>query len=267
MVPENNPNSSPDQPTILYAVEKRVATITLNRPEKRNALGWTELDQFNQYLVQATNDSAVKAIRIKSAGDKTFCAGLDLSMISTMTPKEFPRLTHTGDTIVRNMIQCKKPIIAQVQGSAPGFGCMICCASDFILASNKSEIYFSLPEIEVGIFPATGALLLGYSRMGINFSKQMLLLAKKIPLEIAMREGLVTEIFSPEELEQKSFDFCRELTKKSPAILNLSKAILNKIHFNKFEQVFQWENEALELCKSQNDSDWDQFVKKIWENK
>ena len=91
--------------------------------------------------------------------------------------------------------------------------------------------------------------------MGINYSKQMLLLAKKIPLEIAMREGLVTEIFSPEELEQKTFDFCRELTKKSPAILNLSKAILNKIHFNKFEQVFQWENEALELCKSQNDSD------------
>jgi len=267
METETKPSVSPSESTILYTVEKRVATITLNRPDKRNALGWTELDQVNQYIVQASSDSAVKVIRIKSSGDKTFCAGLDLSMISTMTPKEFPRLTHTGDTIVRNMIQCKKPIIAQVQGSAPGFGCMICCASDFILASNKPEIYFSLPEIEVGIFPATGALLLGYSRMGINFSKQMLLLAKKISLELAIREGLVTETFAPEELDQKSFDFCRELTKKSPAILNLSKAILNKIHFKKMESVFQWENQALELCKSQNDADWDQFVKKLWESK
>lgn len=267
MATEIKSNSSPEQSTILYSVEKRVATITLNRPEKRNALGWLELDQFNQYIVQATNDSAVKVIRIRSSGDKTFCAGLDLSMISTMTPKEFPRLTHTGDTIVRNMIQCKKPIITQVQGSAPGFGCMICCASDFTLASNKPEITFSLPEIEVGIFPATGALLLGYSRMGINFAKQMLLLAKKIPLELALREGLVTETFTPEELDQKSFDFCRELTKKSPAILYLTKAVLNKIHFKKLESIFQWENQALELCKSQNDADWDLFVKKLWETK
>ena len=183
-----------------------------------------------------------------------------------MDRSEVPKLLHYGDGINRTMIECKKPIVTQVQGVAAGWGCIICCSSDFVIAADNPEIYFSLPEIDVGMFPATGDLMLACTRFGFNLAKKMLLIPQKISLETAVQKDFVTETVPIEELDKHTFEFCRSLVKKFSGILYLSKAVLNKIHYQQIEQYFDWENQALDLCKTTEESEWDAFVKRLWEN-
>jgi enoyl-CoA hydratase/carnithine racemase len=141
---------------------------------------------------------------------------------------------------------------------------MICCASDFVIAADNPDLYFSLPEIDVGIFPVGGTLLLGYSRFGFGLSKQMFLIPQKVSLEVAIQKNFVVETASMEELDSHTLDFCRMLAKKSPAILYLTKAVINKVHYEDMDKIYGWENEAIEQCNTNDESQWDAFVNRLW---
>jgi enoyl-CoA hydratase/carnithine racemase len=164
-----------DQELILYEVKGRIATITINRPDKANSCNVSMLKSIHENLIKADNDEKVRCLLIKSAGQQFFSAGYDLKEIQG-SPDNIAQITEWGRKINQTMILMKKPIIAQVQGIAVGFGVMVILASDLKIFADrpKEELYLRLPEIAISAFPQTGATLLPLLAFGLNYAKNLL---------------------------------------------------------------------------------------------
>ncbi|MHA2167905.1 MAG: enoyl-CoA hydratase/isomerase family protein [Candidatus Hodarchaeales archaeon] len=154
--------------SVLYEKTNLIATITINRPDKRNALRMEEFDKLIKFIKDADSDESVHVIHINSEGDKAFSAGLDLNMLQQLvaSPENIPRLLEYGFGLVRTMLLAKKPIVVQIQGPAVAWGAIICLAADFVIAGENPKTFLSLPEIDVGLFPATGALTMALLNSG-----------------------------------------------------------------------------------------------------
>lgn len=146
-----------DQELILYDVKGRIATITINRPDKANSCNVVMLKQIHESLIKADQDEKVKILLIKSAGQRFFSAGYDLKEIQG-SPENVSLITEWGRKINQTMVLMKKPIVAQVQGIAVGFGVMVILACDLKVFADRSkeELYLRLPEIAISHFRKLG---------------------------------------------------------------------------------------------------------------
>jgi enoyl-CoA hydratase/carnithine racemase len=263
--PEESEKPESTEPTVKYEVEKKVGTITINRPEVMNALRWEEMSGIVDSINEAEKNPKVRVIRLKSAGNRAFIAGLDLKMVSKLGPEDIPKLLEFGNGIVRTCLFAKKPIVAQIQGAAVGWGCILSLAADIVIVGENPKTFFGLPEIDVGIYPATGALTLALLNVGLRHAKQMLLIPKKYSPEEFKTLGVVHEIVPMEELDAFTFKFCRTMAKKPKQILYLTKAVMNNIHYGELEKNFKKEAAAIELTKQKDDDENDKFIKSLWE--
>ena len=261
--PEAAPQSASEE-SILYSVEKRVGTITLNRPDKMNSLRFSEFELINKYLNEADLDPKVHCIRIKSSGERVFCAGLDLNMVSSLKTDDIKTLIKHGNQSVRQFIRTKKPIVMQIQGPAVGWGCIASMAADFIFVGDNPRTFFQLPEFDVGIYPATGALTMALMNFPLKIAKKMLFMSYKVSLDEMERLGLLSGRAPLDKLEEECFKFCRDMAKRSPAIAYLTKAVMNNIYMGNLEDCFRLEAEATEMTKFSEETPWHEFVKKIW---
>ena len=253
-----------DSNTILYEVEKKIATITINRPEKRNALRMEEFDGIVKSLQKAENDSNVHVIRIRSSGDRAFTAGLDLNMIQQMTIETVPELLKYCNKTTLSILRGKKPVICQVQGPAVAWGTILAFCADFVVAGENPMTFFSLPEIDLGLFPATGALTTCLFSVGLRKAREILMIPKRISLDDAEELGLVTQRCELDKLEETTLEFCRNLADKSQNILIPIKTMINYSMFGDIEARLEKETEAL---MASLDGDFDKvknFVEKIW---
>jgi enoyl-CoA hydratase/carnithine racemase len=237
----------------------------LNRPEKRNALRMTEFDQLIQYIRESDADDSVHVIRITSAGDRAFSAGLDLNMVQELTLETVPQLLEYGYNLVRTMIQSKKPIIVQVQGPAVAWGTIICLAADFVVAGENPGTFFGLPEIDLNMFPATGALTMALFNTNLRKAKRILLIPERITLEDATELGLVTRTCPIEKLEVTTLEFCQNLVEKPQAILITIKALVNNFYLGNLEEFFKIETEAFYVAMNDT-SKLKEFTKKLWKS-
>lgn len=253
--------------SVLYVKKGQIATITINRPEKRNALRVKEFESIIQHIKAADSDPTVHIIRITSSGDQAFSAGLDLNMIQQMTPETVPKLLQYGYNLVRTMIQAKKPIIVQVQGPAVAWGAIICFAADFVIAGDNSKTFFSLPEIDMGLFPATGALITTIFNTDFRRAKRILMIPEKISLEEAINLGIITLISPMDLLEKSTMKFCNNLASKSQSILIPIKALINNFYLGTLESFFEKEAEAFNLAMLGDINKFNSFIQKLWTNK
>ncbi|MHA2294389.1 MAG: enoyl-CoA hydratase/isomerase family protein [Candidatus Hodarchaeales archaeon] len=260
----NNQVNEPE--TVLFEIEDKIATITLNRPKKMNSLRLEEFKLIIHHIKIADNDPDVHVIRIRSAGDRAFSGGLDLNMIQKITPEEIQTLLHLGNSTVRTMLQAKKPIVTQVQGPAVAWGAILCLSSDFVIAGDNPKTFFSLPEIDIELFPATGALTTTLFNVGFRWAKKVLMIPEKITLNIAEQLGLVTKRCSLNSLEETSKEFCGNLAAKSQNILIPIKALINNFHLELLESYFSKEQEAFNLFMSGDQQKFDDFVKRLWKS-
>ena len=173
-----------DEELILYEAKGRIATITINRPDKANACNVVMLKKMHESLIKADQDEKVKCILIKSAGQRFFSAGYDLKEIQG-SPENASKIVEWGRKINETMILMKKPIVAQVQGIAVGFGVMVILACDLKIFADRSkeELYIRLPEIAISAFPQTGATLLPLLAFGLNYAKNLLYTTDEVGLE------------------------------------------------------------------------------------
>src|SRR6185437_918571 len=140
--------------TLLPELENGVLTITINRPDKLNALNTKVLEELNQAMNSVYTDDEIKAVIITGAGEKAFVAGADISEFTSLNDDRGSQLSKKGQDIFFKIENCPKPVIAAVNGFALGGGCELAMSCHFRLASANAK--FGQPEVNLGLIPGYG---------------------------------------------------------------------------------------------------------------
>ena len=219
--------NAPDE--VLYTVDSRVATVTLNRPDKRNAINDAVLSGVTRCLDQAASDPEVGSIVLRGA-DGNFCAGADLGGgLVGDAPPSFLEL-HQGRShyarLLLDLNACPKPILAAIEGYCLAGGMGLCLASDIVIARDDAQ--FGTPEIKRGLWPYMVTALLIRS-VGRKKALELCMLGERIPAAEAERIGLINHAVPADEFEQKVADTAATLASYSPAIMALGKGSFYRI--------------------------------------
>jgi methylglutaconyl-CoA hydratase len=219
--------------SIEYAAAGGVARITLNRPEKRNAITSEMMSALLDALERAGDDATVRVLLIRGAG-KDFCAGLDLSEVLKSAESEAISLASArklGELYIA-MRRHPKPIIAAVHGRALGGGAGIATASDLIIATESAQ--FGYPEVKLGFIPAIVATML---RRAVNERQAMELALTGEPLSAsrALAIGLINRVVPDAELEAAVESYVSTLAETSATAMSMSKTLLYETDGMSFE--------------------------------
>ncbi|HEX4337928.1 MAG TPA: enoyl-CoA hydratase-related protein [Polyangiaceae bacterium] len=202
--------------SIVVVAHGGVCRITLNRPDRRNALGPVMVNELLWALEDATNDEAVRSIVITGAG-KAFCAGGDFSQ---MAGGDAPKLPPKGafDDLLLALVGATKPVVARVNGAAMGGGLGIVAASTFAVASTDAKL--GTPEIGVGLFPF---MILAVLERVVPRRRlvEMLLTGEKLDADEAARVGLVNRAVAPEALDAAVDGYTASIASRSPLTVRL----------------------------------------------
>ena len=223
--------------SIEYAAAAGVARITLNRPDKRNAITSEMMAALRDALQSSAADSSVRVLLIRGAG-KDFCAGLDLSEVLNSAESEEAALSSArrlGDLYIA-MRRHPKPIIAAVQGRALGGGAGIATASDLIVATESAQ--FGYPEVKLGFIPAIVATML---RRAVNERQAMELALTGEPLSATRAHaiGLINRVFPDAEFETGVERYVAALAEQSATAMSLSKTLLYQTDGMRFEESIE----------------------------
>jgi len=210
---------------ILYRVESGVARITLNRPEKRNALNAEVIAGFGEALARSATDPAVRVVLITGAG-KDFCAGFDLLSLDKGNDAGAVEHLETARRLADVLLAIRRhphPVVAAVQGRALGGGAGIASASDLILAAESASLGY--PEVKIGFVPAMVAALL---RRAVTEKRMFELLVSGEPVRApeAKSIGLINQVFADAEFETGVEAYVENLAAKSASALSLTKQLL-----------------------------------------
>ena len=214
-------------PLVQYRAEDGVAHITLNRPEKRNALNAEMIAAFHGALDEAAEDAAVRVVLIRGAG-QDFCAGMDLVALDRGNDASALDHLHTARRVAGLLLAIRKhprPVVAAVQGRALGGGAGIATAADLILMADTAWIGY--PEVKIGFVPAMVAALL---RRAVTEKRMFELLAsgESIPAKEALAIGLVNRVIDEAGFEAGVDAYVHGLTEKSVSALTLIKSLLQQ---------------------------------------
>jgi methylglutaconyl-CoA hydratase len=245
---------------VLYEIKDRIAYITLNRPEKRNALNSELVTLLKKAFTEAENDDEVKVIILKAAGDN-FCAGADLEYLRSLqqnTYEENLQDSHHLMELFKMIYSLKKVVIAQVRGHAVAGGCGLVSVCDFAFAVPDANFGYS--EVKIGFIPAIVMVYL-LRKIGEAKAKELLLSGNFIDADKALRYGLVFEVVSEEHLEQSVYDFARKLCRSnSGKSMEMIKKMITEIPSMAFNDALQYgarmnaEARSSEDCKKGIDS-------------
>ncbi len=223
--------------SIEYAAAAGVARITLNRPDKRNAITAEMMAALRDALQGSAADSGVRVLLVRGAG-KDFCAGLDLSEVLNSAESEEAALAaarRLGDLYIA-MRRHPKPIVAAVQGRALGGGAGIATASDLIVASESAQ--FGYPEVKLGFIPAIVATML---QRAVNERQAMELALTGEPLSASRAHaiGLINRVFPDAEFEAGVERYVAALAEQSATAMSLSKTLLYQTDGMRFEESIE----------------------------
>jgi len=211
---------------IIVTVEDSYAIVKISRPEKLNSVTKDMMESFSEKVSTISNDPKIRAIIFTGEGEKSFSAGFDMEMVTSLEGQEvkdfFKLLERTMRTIRQNR-SCVT--IAAVNGYAIGFGAMISLACDFRIFSENAV--FRLPEVDLSIFPGAGAASNLYHLVGPSRSKDILLTGRKVSAEEAMSIGLADRLVKQEDIISTTLEFVKELLTKNPKILVRTKTLVD----------------------------------------
>jgi enoyl-CoA hydratase len=211
--------------TLLFDTDGPVATITINRPQALNALSTQVFTEMGALLEQIAQDTAIRVVVLKGAGEKSFVAGADISEMAGMTRAQAEARSWNGMRLYDRMRRLPQPIIASIQGYALGGGMLIALACDIRIASTKAS--FGYPEIKLGIFPGTGGTVLIDRLLGAAAARAICILGERLSAERAFQLGIVTQLVEPGELGTATGAAAQTIAGYSPLALRELKRALN----------------------------------------
>jgi len=206
---------------VLVDVDGGVATITLNRVERRNALTWTMIERLREVVQELRSDAEVRVVVLTGAGDRAFCAGADLTGMAA-GPDHLALHDSRGDLaeLFRALWALGKPTIAKVRGYALAGGMGLALACDLVVAADDAQ--FGTPEIGVGLWPFVITVPLVRS-MPPKKALELMMTGRRVPAEEAERIGFVTKVVPAADLEAKVKELANDLAAKSPAVMRLGR--------------------------------------------
>jgi enoyl-CoA hydratase/carnithine racemase len=214
---------------VLYAVANRVATITLNRPEKKNSINAGVVAGLHQRIDQATADPDVGAMVLRGA-DANFCSGADLGggMVGDAPPSFLELHEGRGEYagILLKMMGCPKPILAAIEGYCLAGGMGLCLASDIVIAHENAQ--FGTPEIKRGLWPYMVTALL-IRNLGRKKALELCMVGDRISATDAERIDLVNHVVPRDEFEDRVSGMASKLASYSPAVMGLGKRSFYRI--------------------------------------
>lgn len=184
--------------TILTSLENNIFTITINRPDKLNALNKAVLDDLNSVLDEIENNPEIKSVIITGAGPKAFVAGADISEFGEMNKSESMLWAKRGQDIFARIENCPKPIVAAVNGFALGGGCELAMSCHFRVASENAK--FGQPEVNLGLIPGYGGTQRLVQLIGKGKAMELLMSAHMIDAAEAKQLGLVNYVTTADTL-------------------------------------------------------------------
>jgi methylglutaconyl-CoA hydratase len=227
-----------EEQSVLYAVEGGVARITLNRPEKRNALNDAVIDGIKTSLRHASDDATVRAVVISGAG-KDFCSGADLSAIQKIAGASVAENSEDARALLELFVLIRRvpvPVIAAVTGRALAGGCGLATACDLVLASASAR--FGYPEVRIGFVPA---MVMAILRRNVSekLAFELITRGEEISAEQAKRIGLINQVFSDESFAADVETYVKRFEELSKQAIALTKGLLYQIDGLAFQEALE----------------------------
>ncbi len=238
--------------TLLVERRNRVAIITINRPEKRNALNIKTREEGAAALDELRADEAIGVVVFTGAGDKAFIAGADIAEFAGRTA-----LTQRDVMLARSLFNAiddfPKPVIAMVNGYCLGGGCELALACDLRIASETAS--FGQPEINLGIIPGGGGTQRLTRLIGEGKAMELILTGDLIDAKTAYTLGLVNVVVPASDLEAKTMEIANRIADKSPVALRMAKEAVKIASRSNLDEGLRREVDLFALCFSSEDKD------------
>ncbi len=235
---------------VTTKLEGHVATVTLNRPDKLNAMTDEMYNRVTELFTGYQTDDAVRAVILTSAG-RAFCSGSDVtSMVSTHLVAARARM-QTRHAMINAIVNLEKPVIAAVRGVAAGIGFSMAMACDLIVASDTAK--FSQIFKKIGLVPDGGSVFFLVQRLGMARAKELVYTARMLPAEEASAWGLINRVVPEAELEAHALALAQDMAGSATFALALAKKMFQSMCKPNLEEHLEQENLCQQLAKLTDD--------------
>ncbi len=237
--------------TLLIEESGKIVFLTLNRPEKLNAINENCLDELIDFFTKANLNENTRVIVIRGSGEKAFTAGADITELSNAGPEFVEPYNRKWLKVFELIESSSKPVIASIKGWSTGGGTELSVCCDFVICAENSK--FGLTEINIGVFPGAGAAVRLTRLMGRLAAKKVLMLGDFIDAKTAIEIGLASFVVSNESLNDETYKLASKLSKKAPLAIDAIKKTINYGSENSLELALEYElREFLKLFNSED---------------
>ncbi len=231
--------------TLLTEISNHILTITINRPDKLNALNKQVFDDLDTVFTEVYTNAEIRSVIITGAGSKSFVAGADIVEFKDFTPDQGKALSLRGHQVFAKIEHCSKPVVAAVNGFALGGGCELAMSCHFRIAARNAK--FGQPEVNLGLIPGYGATQRLVQLIGKAKAMELLFTAAMINAEEALNLGLVNYVVDEGELLPKATEILSVINTKSPNAIAHCIVAANAV-FDETKNGYQIEAEAFGEC-------------------
>jgi enoyl-CoA hydratase len=200
--------------TLLTDLKANILTVTINRPDKLNALNKMVLDELDEVIKDVYVNNDIHAVILTGAGPKAFVAGADISEFLSLSPEKGAAVAKIGQDIFFRIENSPKPVVAAVNGFALGGGCELAMSCHFRLASSNAK--FGQPEVNLGIIPGYGGTQRLTQLVGKGKAMELMMSANMIDAAQALQLGLVNYVVEPDQLLPQTESLLQTIVSKSP---------------------------------------------------
>jgi enoyl-CoA hydratase len=236
---------------VFEHLEDGIAIVTVNRPEKLNALDQDTMEELETAFIYVQNESTARALIVTGTGEKAFVAGADINELQDMTAVEAAQLSARGQAIFRRLETMKKPSVAAINGFALGAGLELAMACTLRVAVATAKL--GLPELKLGLIPGYGGTQRLAQLVGRGRALELLLTSDKIDAEPASRIGLVNRILPVESLLEGASDLLRAILANGPVAIALAMDAVDVGLNVGLEEGLRFESAAFGLAASTED--------------
>jgi enoyl-CoA hydratase len=211
---------------IIFEVKDSIAQITINRPDKYNALNNATIEELDDVITKVVNADNIYVVIITGAGEKAFVAGADIAELNKLTLLKGKEFSEKGQAVFNKIEKLGKPVIAAVNGFALGGGCELALACHIRLASENAK--FGQPEVNLGVIPGYGGTQRLSRLINTGRALEYILTGDMIDAQEAYRIGLVNKVYPSSELLDKAWEMAQKIKSKGQVAIRMAtKAVVN----------------------------------------